>query len=177
MTLFGGPAASPQASRYSPALGPQNRWPVQGGAVGGFFILRVIICLLLSTPRPRPPERAMVCFCPAPSPSCSPVTGSLLNRLARWLLPGPHFSMLLQTLNLSLQKDCFIWELGSMPILFVCLFCQLRYVTVLNNGVPGLGEVLTLRRGMTLQTDLVSLLKQSSNDVYATYICTAYKNV
>lgn len=32
------------------------------------------------------------------------VTGSLLNRLALWLLPELHFSMLLQTLNLSLQK-------------------------------------------------------------------------
>lgn len=53
---------------------------------------------------PHPQTGSARFFCPAPSPTCSPVTGSLLNRLALWLLPELHFSELLQTLNLSLQK-------------------------------------------------------------------------
>lgn len=33
--------------------GVQNRWPVQGGDMGGFFILRVIMCLLLPPATPQ----------------------------------------------------------------------------------------------------------------------------
>lgn len=80
-------------------LGAPEQMASPGRVRGGFLNQQVIIISACPTPK-----RATRFFCPAPSPTCSLVTGSLLNRLALWLLPELHFSMLLQTLNLSLQK-------------------------------------------------------------------------
>lgn len=104
----------------------------------------------LLSPLAPTPERAMRFFCPRTPPPASPYLLSCdwipSKQTGSVAAARNSFLMLLQTLIFLSRKTLYLGVRESMVTPGLC-FCQLGHITVLNNGMPGLGGVLTPRRG------------------------------